>query len=148
MRSETAPITALLVEDDPLFRGVVAKIIREHFPDLQVVEAGDSDAALQQVARYSPQVAFVDIRIPGKNGILLTRDIKSSNCRVRVAMLSAYDSPEYREAALREGADCYICKGSDDAHALILDHVTRCATPIPRRGGVQDALARADSSQP
>jgi DNA-binding NarL/FixJ family response regulator len=134
MKSETANVTALLVEDDPLLRGVVAQIIREHFPNLEVVEAGDSDAALQQVIQHRPQVAFVDIGIPGKNGILLTRDIKSSDRRVRVAMLSAHDTPEYREAALREGADCYICKGADDAHALILDHVARCAGPVTATG--------------
>lgn len=142
MEPDTANITALLVEDDPFFRRVVASIIREHFPGLDVVEAGDSDAALRQVARHSPHLAFVDIRIPGKNGILLTREIKAKDRRVRVAMLSAYDMPEYREAALREGAECYICKGADNAHALILDHVGRCASPVPVRVGVSVALTR------
>lgn len=118
-------LRALLVEDDAFFRGAVAQVLTSHFPDITVDEAGDGVAAMRQMADRKPQVVFLDISLPGKNGIVLARDIKSLDSHVCVVMLSSHDTPEHREAAFREGADAYLCKG---ANHLVDDIIARVAS--------------------
>jgi DNA-binding NarL/FixJ family response regulator len=119
---------ALLVEDDPLFRSLLSDVLTTRFPGLVVDEAGDSETALEQLNRHRPDLIFVDIGLPGRNGILLTRDIKSIDPGLCVVMLTSHDLPEYREAAAREGADWYICKMSDHCRAEIVARVAQLTT--------------------
>jgi DNA-binding NarL/FixJ family response regulator len=116
-------LRALLVEDDPLFRGILANVLTAGFPEIVVDQAGDSETALQQLNAHRPDLVFVDIGLPGRNGILLTRDIKSIDAGICVVMLTGHDLPEYREAAFREGADWYICKMADRCRDEIIARI-------------------------
>ena len=102
----------LLVEDDPVFRGMVADLLYGEFPGILVDEAGDASAALSKVQISPPDVIFMDIQLPGKNGLVLTRTIKKLSSGIVIIIVSNHDLPEYRQAAFRQGADCYILKGS------------------------------------
>jgi DNA-binding NarL/FixJ family response regulator len=113
-------LRALLVEDDPFFRRAVAHLLTIRFPGIVIEEAGDAEVALRKLAARRPDLAFVDIGLPNKNGFELTGEIKSMNVGVSVAVLSSHDTPEYREAALREGADWYICKTADTCRDQII----------------------------
>lgn len=114
---------ALLVEDDPVFRGMVADLLSSEFPEILVDEAADGSSALSKVHASPPDVVFMDIQLPGKNGLLLTRTIKNLNSDIVIVIVSNYDLPEYRQAAFRQGADCYILKGSADCSEEILARV-------------------------
>jgi DNA-binding NarL/FixJ family response regulator len=116
-------LRALLVEDNLLFRGVLAEVLRTRFPGIAVDEAGDSEAALRHVNERSPDLAFVDISLPGQNGIVLVREIKAIAPNVYVIMLTGHDLPEYRKAAFQEGADWYIYKNANNTHDEIIAQV-------------------------
>jgi DNA-binding NarL/FixJ family response regulator len=82
------------------------------FPTIAIDEVPDGAEALPKVDPFRPDLIFMDIRLPGENGLELTRKIKANYKDVTIAMLTSYDSAEYREAAARCGAACYITKDS------------------------------------
>ena len=105
-------VRVLIVEDQTIFREELKKGLYDHFPSLVVEEAGGGDEALQKVNRTRPHLVFMDIRLPGVNGLQLTQRIKVDFPEVRIAILTDYDFPEYREAALQFGADRFFVKNS------------------------------------
>ncbi len=102
----------LLVEDNPVFRESLKESIYYHFPAVDVEEAGSGEDALQKVSANPVQLIFMDIRLPGMNGLQATRSIRSAFPDTRVVVLTGYDLPEYREAALNSGADQFLVKES------------------------------------
>ena len=107
MRTE---ITILVVDDHPLFRqGVVDALMLE--PDLQVVgQAADGETALEMLREQQPQVALVDVNLPGLNGQQVMRQALSEKLPTRFLLLTAYDDPSQRLHAMRGGAAAYCSK--------------------------------------
>jgi len=103
---------ALLVEDDTEFRQCVKKILSSRYPSIQLIEARDGKEAMSKVDLLPPDIIFMDIQLPDKNGLELTRMIKASHPNAIIVILSSYDLTEYREAAYRNGANYYISKDS------------------------------------
>ena len=122
-------IRVLLVDDNPVFREAFKQNLCERFPSMVVEEARGGDEALEMIKETPPDLIFTDIRMPGMNGLQLTRKIKGDNPNTPIAILTAYDLPEYREAALQHGADCYFVKTS-----LQWDEVVVFAKSIPVEG--------------
>ncbi|MGZ3539371.1 MAG: response regulator, partial [Thermodesulfobacteriota bacterium] len=58
------------------------------------------------------KIVFMDIRLPGENGLELTKKIKQNYPDIIIVILTSYDLPEYRQAALKRLADCFVPKGS------------------------------------
>ncbi|MBI4596525.1 MAG: response regulator transcription factor [Candidatus Tectomicrobia bacterium] len=115
-------LRVLLVEDNNIFREAFMENLSQHFPSLVIEEAVNSDEALQKINRASPQLIFMDIRLPGMNGLQLTQKIKRDFPNIHIAMLTGYDMPEYRQAALQYGADGFFVKESlkwDEIEALV-----------------------------
>lgn len=100
----------LLVEDNTSFRQTLSGILSSHFPTISVTEADDGEAAMQKVEQLNPDMIFMDIKLPGENGLQLTRKIKRAYSRSVIIILSSYDLPEYRQQAFRNGADCFLTK--------------------------------------
>lgn len=98
----------LLADDNELFRAVLRDILVRHFPFMLVAEAEDGDHALALDAELHPQLIFMDIKLPDRSGLDLTRQFKSSNPGVLVYLVTQYDIPEYRAAARECGADHVI----------------------------------------
>ena len=102
----------LLVEDNRTFREAFRNNLAAHFPWLIIDEAADGEEALEKIRENSPDLIFMDMRLPGKNGLQLTQEIKEAYPKIAIALLTGYDIPEYREAALQKGADWYFVKES------------------------------------
>jgi two-component system response regulator YesN len=102
----------LIVEDSATFRKAFREALNKRFPDMQIEEAKDGLLALQKIKAIQPDLVFMDIRLPGENGLTLTGKIKSSHPEIKVIILTDYDLPEYRTAAFDNGADNFIAKGS------------------------------------
>lgn len=102
----------LIVEDSNAFRAAFKQELRKRFPEMRVEEAVDGAEALKKVDGFAPDIVFMDIRLPGENGLALTEKIKARNPGIVVVILTDYDLPEYREAALDVGADRFIPKGA------------------------------------
>ena len=100
----------MLVEDSSSFREIIKYSLQDQFPSMGIIEAADGVEALHKVDSYSPNLIFMDIGLPGENGLELTRKIKADHPDVIVIILTSHDSPEYREAATRCKADYFFSK--------------------------------------
>jgi DNA-binding NarL/FixJ family response regulator len=102
----------MTVEDNLPFRETFKGLLLSEFPSMEIIEAANGEEAFKRLSSNAVDLVFMDIRLPGESGLELTRKIKAKYKDVTVAMLTSYDSAEYREAAARCGADCYITKDS------------------------------------
>jgi DNA-binding NarL/FixJ family response regulator len=117
----------MIVEDNIPFRGLIRSNLISEFPGMEVVEAGNREEALKGLASSPIDLIFMDIRLPGQNGLELTKQIKADYQGMPIAILTSYQLDEYREAAVRCGADCYIVKGS-----MIWDQISIFVTCFQR----------------
>ena len=102
----------MLVEDSSLFRQLVKNDLQSQFPSMNIIEAGDGIEAFQKIDSHHPNLIFMDIQLPGKNGLELTRKIKAGHPEIIIIILTSHDLPEYREAATRCKANYFLSKGS------------------------------------
>jgi DNA-binding LytR/AlgR family response regulator len=108
--------TALLVEDEPFPRAQLREWLGTLWPELEVVgQAEDGSAGLLAFERLRPDVAFLDIRLPGLTGLELARHVAG---RAHVVFVTAFD--EHALAAFDEGAVDYLLK------PLALARLARC----------------------
>ncbi len=104
--------TTMLVEDSTSFRQLVKNNLQDQFPSMDIIEAADGVEAFQKIDSHPPNLILMDITLPGKNGLELTRKIKADYPGVIIIILTSHDSPEYREAAVRYKANYFLSKGS------------------------------------
>jgi DNA-binding NarL/FixJ family response regulator len=105
-------IRVLLADDHALvrlgFRGLLGSL-----EGVEVVaEAGDGREALELIRTRRPDVALVDIAMPGLNGLELTARVAAECPQTRVIVLSMHDSEEYAIRAVQAGASGYLLKGA------------------------------------
>ena len=105
-------LRTMTVEDNLPFREMLKGLFLSAFPSMEVIEAADGEEAFKRLASYPIDLIFMDIKLPGESGLELTRKIKAKYKDVTIAMLTSYDLAEYREAAARSGASCFITKDS------------------------------------
>jgi CheY-like chemotaxis protein len=106
----SAQFTILLVEDNRDFREALANALLSRFETLDVAHAANGDDALMKVEDLHPDLVFIDISLPGRNGLEATSQIKTTHECIPVVVLTGHDSPEYRQQAFRNGADHFISK--------------------------------------
>jgi DNA-binding LytR/AlgR family response regulator len=114
----TAP-TALVVDDEPLLRERLVGHLARAWPALQIVaQARNGREALEQFDACSPDIVFLDVHMPGLNGIEVARGIAR---RAAVVFVTAYD--RYAVQAFEQGAIDYLVKPFDEAR--LVDTVQR-----------------------
>jgi DNA-binding NarL/FixJ family response regulator len=129
---------ALLVEDNPTFRQVVKDLLDYRFPAIAVDEAANGKAAMEAIERHRPDLIFMDIKLPGENGLKLTQKIFLQYPDIHIFILTSYDLPEYRQAALQYGARSFITKGSstiEEIADLVEKFIKTAEAPAPRKTG-------------
>lgn len=109
----------LIVEDNPTFRQTLVDILSTRFPRMIIEEATDGREALQKTEAMAPDLIFMDVKLPGENGLELTQKIKAANPEIMVIVLTGYDLPEYREAAFAHGANYFLVKGSSTNEEIL-----------------------------
>ena len=114
-------VTALLVEDNDFFRRSFKKILNDRFPRLLILESGTCREALQVCPECLPDLVFADINLPDGNGLDLSRTLRQQYPKITILILTSYDLPEYRQAALANGVNYFFPK--DSSHELILSMV-------------------------
>ena len=113
----------LLVEDNVNFRQALSDVLLSYFPLMGIDEAGDGDEALRKVEYLRPDLIFMDIQLPGENGLEITRQIKRVYTDMVIVILTSCGQPEYRQQAFLNGADCFLSKGDDSCMEDILARV-------------------------
>ncbi len=107
-----ATVRILIAEDHALVRAGLRKLL-EGIPGVEVVgEAGDGRDAIAQVGSKSPDIALLDIAMPGLNGLEAAARIVAEHSATRVILLSMHANEEYVLQALRAGVAGYILKDS------------------------------------
>jgi DNA-binding NarL/FixJ family response regulator len=102
-----------LVDDHPVFRDGLAKLINAE-PDLTVCgEAGDARQALKSIRKLKPELAVVDLSLPGKSGLELIKEIRAAKQEIKLLVVSMFDEALYAQRVLRAGGDGYIMKQED-----------------------------------
>ena len=102
----------MIVEDHISFREMFKDWLLTRYPSTEVIEAGSGEEALKRLGSCAFDLVFMALHLPGENGLETTRKIKAGSQDVPVAIISSYDMPEYREAAIRYGANSFIAKDS------------------------------------
>jgi DNA-binding NarL/FixJ family response regulator len=128
----------MLVEDNGSFRKVIRDDLLSRFPSMKVIEASNGEEAFKGLASYPTNLIFMDISLPGQNGIMLTKEIKTNNPNAVVVMLSGHDWDDYRKAALQSGANGFIGKDSIDVAGQI-SRVVSCLLEAKTTGRLKPA---------
>jgi CheY-like chemotaxis protein len=102
----------LIVEDNVFFLRFLRRTLSSRFPSIDILEATNGEEALQKTKMIPPDAVFTDLRLPGENGLELTKKIKAQYPNIVVVIITNYDLPEYREAAYQSKADHFLSKDS------------------------------------
>jgi two-component system response regulator DesR len=105
------PIRVLLVDDEPMFLEALIALL-EHDERISIVATADSgEEAVELARRRKPDVALVDLAMPGLDGFELTRELVTSDPATRVVAVSGLSGPGDAERALDAGASGFLLKG-------------------------------------
>lgn len=107
------PVRVILADDHTMVRHGIRQFLEESGQVVVAAEAADGREALRLIAQHQPEVAILDIQMPGMSGIEVTRELQERFPDVRILILTAYDDDPYVFALLRAGADGYILKSAD-----------------------------------
>ena len=106
--------TALIADDEPLLRDRLVAHLRRLWPELQIVaEARNGREAIELFDQHQPGVVFLDVHMPGMNGVEAARAIKG---RAQIVFVTAYD--QYAVQAFDNGAVDYLVKPFEEARLL------------------------------
>lgn len=114
----------LLVDDDDTLRERLARALRER--GLEVTTAADFDTAVAQARAETPELAVVDLRMPGRSGLELVAELHALDPATIIVVLTGYGSIATAVESLRRGAADYLPKPLDADELLAV---------LARRGG-------------
>lgn len=101
----------LIADDEPLVREGFRHIIKNsHIPSYNLLEATTGSEAIKLAKEQSPDIGIIDIKMPGISGLDAIREIRAFSPHMKFIILSAYDSFEYSQAAIRYGVSDFLVK--------------------------------------
>jgi DNA-binding LytR/AlgR family response regulator len=107
----TTPLRAIIADDEPLLREHLREKLAALWPELKIVaEAANGNEAAELIARIAPDIAFLDIKMPGQTGIEVAQGIETET---RVVFVTAFD--QYAVDAFESEAVDYVLKPVADA---------------------------------
>ncbi len=138
-------ITILIVDDHPIIREGLRKLLEmEHDIDV-IAEAGSGEQALEMARQTQPDVVLLDINLPHLNGLQVASQLKADRNRTGVILLTAYDDAEQVLHAMRAGASAYCPKDIETERLVeVIRQVARgnfvIGGKVYNERGVQDWL--------
>jgi DNA-binding NarL/FixJ family response regulator len=138
-------IRVVIADDQGMVRAGFRSLLKEE-PDIDVVgEAADGEQAVAAVRRFRPDVALMDIRMPGVDGLEATRRIVQAGSATRILILTTFDLDEYVYKGLQAGASGFLLKDASPeqliaAIQVIAEGEAVLAPSVTRR--VVEAFAR------
>jgi DNA-binding NarL/FixJ family response regulator len=129
----TEYIKVILADDHAVVRAGIRQFL-EQSGKIQVLgEASDGLQACQLIEQLQPEVAVLDIQMPGKNGVEVTRWVRANHLTTGVLILSAFDEEPYVQAALKAGANGYVVKTAE------IDEIIQAVEDVSQGKAVLDA---------
>ena len=136
----------LVAEDESLERKVLCKTLRKHFGDLCLIhEAKNGREAVEQFLIHRPQVAILDIEMPGVSGLEAARQIRESGHPCMILFLTAFDKFSYAREAITLRALDYLLKPCQEQELILT--VEEALHLYDRLGTNPDAFLRGDVSE-
>ena len=106
----SSAIRVVIADDHPIFRHGLQQVV-ERQADMQVVDAvGDGVAALDSIRRLSPDVAVLDVRMPGLGGFDVAKQVAAEKLQTKLMFLTMHDEPVLFERAMGAGVKGYVLK--------------------------------------
>ena len=103
--------TVMIVDDEPLIRYSLSKLISTSFKELMIVaEADNGIDAVTLAKEHSPDLILMDIKMPGRSGIEASEIINQMNPKIHIIILTAYDQFDFIQSALEIGVEGYLLK--------------------------------------
>ena len=103
-------VRILLADDHPLTRSGIGEFVRREPTFELVADAEDGIRAWELLQELKPDVALLDIRMPGLDGVTVAQKVKNEGLSTAVLMLTSYDAQQYVIASLRAGARGFVLK--------------------------------------
>jgi two-component system response regulator DesR len=132
-------IRLLLADDQALVRGAMAALLDLEADMSVVAEVGSGDAVVEAATTHAPDVALLDVEMPGLDGIEATRALKAALPATRVLIVTTFGRPGFLRRALQAGADGFVVK--DTPARQLADAVRRVHAGLR----VVDPVLAADS---
>ena len=128
----------VIAEDEELLRNELSKLLAQAWPQLQVVaECEDGGSALEAIAEHQPEVAFLDIRMPGLTGLEVAAAASEASPKTQIVFVTAYD--QYAIDAFDKGVVDYLLKPI--APERLAATVQRLQARLAQGGSDAEALA-------
>jgi DNA-binding NarL/FixJ family response regulator len=112
----------VIVDDHPLFRKGLEQLIHSDGAFAVCGEAGNAAEAMEVIRELDPDLAIVDLTLPGANGIELIKNIRAEFSKLPILVLSMHDESLYALRALRAGAEGYVMKHEAMANVIQAIH--------------------------
>lgn len=127
----TPRLTVAIVEDDTNLRESFARMI-QRAPDFECVATfPDAESAVEKMLQIKPNIALVDINLPGINGVECVRRLKPADPKIQYVMVTVYENHDHVFSALQAGATGYLLKRTPPAELLeALRDVSRGGAPM------------------
>ena len=159
----TAPLRVVLADDHQLFRQGLAALLATVEGIEVVAEAGDGEATVRAVARERPDVALVDLQMPGGGGIHAIREIAQRFPDVATLVLTMFQDDDSLFGAMKAGARGYVLKDADDEQliralltvasggvtygAAVAPRIAAALAALPRRVDANEAFPTLTASE-
>ena len=128
----------VIAEDEELLRNELSKLLAQAWPQLRIVaECEDGGSALEAIAEHQPEVAFLDIRMPGLTGLEVAEAVAEASPKTQIVFVTAYD--QYAIDAFDKGAVDYLLKPI--APERLAATVQRLQARLAQGGSDAEALA-------
>jgi len=109
----------VLIADDHAILLAGLKVLIDSQIDMEVVsEASDAEKAIQAALAFKPDVAVLDLSMPGGGGLKAIQEITRDCREIRLLVLTMHDDPTYLESALAAGASGYLLKRAADTELI------------------------------
>jgi DNA-binding NarL/FixJ family response regulator len=129
----TESVRIFLVDDHTVLRQAVRLMLAAESGFSVVGEAGDGDEAVREIQRLTPDVAIVDLKMPGRPGLVAIPRILSVSPKTAVIAFTMYNNPAYVREAMHAGASAYVLKSASK------DELLRAVRAVHAGGGFLQA---------
>ena len=138
----------LLVDDEPMEREGMKAILERSFEEIEIKQAKNGKLAVEIAADWQPDIIFMDIMMPIMTGLEAIEQIRETDSEVEVVMMTAFDTFDYAQRAIKLGVKDYLLKPSKAAEIVaiaekLFNHLKNKAQQSAQREQQQSALQKA-----
>jgi len=143
-----APLRVVIVDDDALVRSALSMILRSDAAVELVGEAEDGVAGLELIARVSPDVVLMDIRMPRMDGLAALKQLASRPDPPKVIVLTTFDDDDHVVRALRDGASGFLLKHTPPTEIIDAVHKVAAGDHMLSPSVTAQLIARLGTDEP